>query len=97
MMESTKLVDTGIVGDLHDPQGTFLHRLADGIQPCDGAVLRAELLQEQLHVVVVVMAEVLRLDCNPGVLLFICCFVDTGAAAAVCAAVHRGFTGGLWD
>lgn len=88
-------MDTRIVGDLHDPQEAILHRFADGIQPCDGAVLRAEFLQEQLHVVVVMMAEVLGLDRNPGALLFICCCF---AGAAVCAAaVRRGVRGGLWD
>lgn len=50
-----------VVGDLHDPKQTVLNRLADGVETCDGGILSVESLQEELHVAVVVMAELLRL------------------------------------
>lgn len=59
---STLLVVAWVVGYLHDPQHAILHRLADEVKACDGGVLSAEPLQEQLHVAVVVVAEVLRLQ-----------------------------------
>lgn len=58
---STFLVFAGVIRDLHDPKQKALSGLADGVETCDGGILGAESLQEELHVAVMVMAKLLRL------------------------------------
>ena len=56
----TMLVDRRVVGDDHHVQLAALHGLAHGGEVSDGGELGHVLAQEQLHVGVVVVAEVLR-------------------------------------
>jgi len=62
-------VHLGVVGDDHHVQLAALRRLADGGEVRDGGELAGVLAQEQLHVAVVVVAEVLRLQRGLDLLL----------------------------
>lgn len=56
------LMDRRVVRDNHYVKLSFVHGAADRVQVGDGGVLAAVLAQEQVHVCVVVVAELLRLD-----------------------------------
>lgn len=55
-------MNRGVVRDDHDAELSVVHRAAHRVQVCDGWELAAVLAQEQIHVFVVVVAELLRLD-----------------------------------
>lgn len=52
----------GIVRDDHYKEFSVFHRAAHRVQVCDGRELAAVLAQEQIHVFIAVVAELLRLD-----------------------------------
>lgn len=75
-------MDCGVVRDDHYVKISVVGGAANRVQVGDGGVLAAVLAQEQVHVCVVVVAELLRLD---GLVLG----REYGRAA------HRGKDGGL--
>lgn len=60
--QRTMLMNRGVVRDDHHAELAVVHGAAHRVQVRDGWELAAVLAQEQIHVFVVVVAELLRLD-----------------------------------